>query len=216
MYWVGIVFATITVVAGAPKKGPCFDFPGGAYLEFKLDNFNITDRAHFRLQFRTTAVDGVMLYAEGPDDYEAVFLAAGKLHYLIANPSPSGVEGTSGGFFSSHAAVNNDTWLTLDVWRNWPMQRRVRGGGTETYTQTGIVIGAGGSVETHTDPLHRRGINISPELFIGGVRPTLRHVTVSTAPPAFQGKIREMYEERNDRILEDFYYNDSGKVKRCP
>ncbi|KAK7485881.1 hypothetical protein BaRGS_00022876 [Batillaria attramentaria] len=208
---------TVTVAAGA-KKGPCFQFPGGTYLEFKLDDFNITDHAHFSMLFKTVAEEGVVLYAEGPDDYEAVFLSQGKIHYLIANPSPSGVEGTSGGYYVSDAAVNNGTWLRLDLWRNWPRQRRLRGGGMENYTDTGMVLRdvAGGGEERHLDNIYHRGIEISSDIFIGGVRPTLTHVSGSTAPPSFEGMIKEMEETRNERVLSLYYLNKNGLVKRCP
>ena len=53
------------------------------------------------------------MYSEGPDDYEALFLSQGKLIYLLTNPSPSGVEGTSGGLYVSDHEVNNATWLTV-------------------------------------------------------------------------------------------------------
>lgn len=50
---------------------------------------------------------------EGPDDYEVLFLRRGRLIYLLTNPTPSGVEGTSGGLYESNAAVNNNTWVRV-------------------------------------------------------------------------------------------------------
>lgn len=71
--------------------------------------------AHYQLTFRTASREGVLLYAEGPDDYEALFLSNGELLYLLTNPSPSGVEGTSGGFYISNHPVNNNVWVTVSV-----------------------------------------------------------------------------------------------------
>ena len=53
------------------------------------------------------------MYSEGRHDYEALFVSDGKLVYLLANPSPSGVEGTSGGLYITNNPVNTGQWYKV-------------------------------------------------------------------------------------------------------
>lgn len=208
---------TVTMVHAKTKgNGTCWQFPGNTFLEFTPNNLNISHNAHFRFLFKTSQRTGILMYAEGNDDFEAVFLSNGKLIYLLTNPSPSGVEGTTGGVYQSNSVVNNNTWLQVDVWRNWDFQRV---GTVGTELKTGMILSVPGSnraSETHTDNLLHRGVTLKGAVFFGGISPMSRHAGASTnPPPKFVGTMKAMYEERNDLFFENYNQNEGEFVQRC-
>ncbi|KAK7109411.1 uncharacterized protein [Littorina saxatilis] len=212
MYCLAVLLVVLTLTHA--KKSPCFVFPGETFLEFRPANFNNSHMVHYQLEFQTIAEEGILMYSEGPDDYEALFLSQGKLIYLLTNPSPSGVEGTSGGLYVSEAQVNNDTWFKVDLWRNW--EKRGRGGHRGTVLQTGMEIRdpSKNSLETHIDHINHRGVLLDPVVYVGGIKSSLTH-TQGTAPPQFEGRIRRIHEQRNDDAFEHYSLNFDNKVKRC-
>ncbi|XP_076439687.1 uncharacterized protein LOC143279517 [Babylonia areolata] len=211
MYLLGFILCLISLVQA--KKGPCFEFPGESFLEFKPNNFDISQDVHYNLKLQTRASEGVVMYAEGPEDYEALFLSQGKLVYLLTNPSPSGVEGTTGGYYVSNQEVNNGTWLEVDVWRNWeanqPYQKKktLMTGLTIKDTSTGVV-------ETHLDEIKHRGVRMNPTVYFGGVAPYVIH-TNRTVSPDLVGEIKEIHEAHNGVDFEIYSLNFDGKVYPC-
>lgn len=217
MLCLGILLIVTVAAVEAKTRGAatCWVFPGNAFLEFTPNNFNISHSAHYRFLFKTTQTHGVLMYAEGNDDFEAVFLLNGKLIYLLTNPSPSGVEGTTGGVYQSSAAVNNNTWLQVDVWRNWEVQRV---GTVSRELRTGLVLTntRGGKPESHVDSLDHRGVALRGSVSFGGISPSSKHAGASTnPPPRFNGTIKNMYEERNDLYFENYNLNEGELVRRC-
>lgn len=77
---------------------------------------------------------------EGPDDYEVLFLRRGRLIYLLTNPTPSGVEGTSGGLYESNAAVNNNTWVRVSGLDSLEESIQVVRGQRKSRWTRGIVV----------------------------------------------------------------------------
>ncbi|PVD29629.1 hypothetical protein C0Q70_08884 [Pomacea canaliculata] len=202
------------------KKEPCFHFPGEAYLRYGPGRFNISDEARYNLTFRTSAASGIILYVEGPDDYEVLFLRRGRLIYLLTNPTPSGVEGTSGGLYESNAAVNNNTWVRVELLRNWGLRKRSRVGtsGRNTPLQTGMILHdlERNTEEVHLDNLNHQGVLLHPDIYIGGIGVDVRHIRPgSSAVTPFVGEVKDMSEVRNGLTFEFPFLNYENRVKEC-
>ncbi|KAL8560353.1 hypothetical protein ACOMHN_006084 [Nucella lapillus] len=177
MYSVVFILSMISLVYA--QKAPCFQFPGHTFLEFKPNNMNISHKVHYSLMVKTKSPEGVVLYAEGPEDYEAVYLREGRLVYLLTNPSPSGVEGTSGGIYVTTDPVNNGNWHEVDVWRNWEPEEEHYHQQKELRTGLRVRDTATGTEESHLDDLLHRGVRFNDTVYFGGVISTAIPVVVS-------------------------------------
>ncbi|XP_046371202.1 uncharacterized protein LOC124145471 [Haliotis rufescens] len=205
-----IVLSLCIVAVSPADDGPCFEFSGNSsYLEFEPENFDLYDSAHYKLSFKTTQQNGILLYARGSHDYEAIYIRGGKLIYDLYNPTSGGAGGTFGVHFESNGLVNNDRWVSVEVFRN----RRVRRGaarmpGQQPPLMSGLVLESDGEEEEHVQEVTLVGVHIQGLVYVGGagrdLSPTVRE---------FKGKISDIWELKNDKRFEDPSRN-SG-VTRC-
>ncbi|XP_012934586.1 laminin subunit alpha [Aplysia californica] len=201
-----LVLSTVAVANEAPE-GPCFQFPGDSYIHFTPNNFINDGSVHYRLTFRTTSPNGIILYARGiQDDDEALFLREGKLAYHLYNAGPAGLGRYFGGYFQTEENVNTGDWVTVNVYRVWAVldqtQRRFQ-------NQTGIVVEIGDRELRHVDHLDREDIRIMPTIYVGGFREPL-----SDTVGFFEGQIKDIREARNGVVLEEPSLNYMSKVGR--
>ncbi|XP_076461185.1 uncharacterized protein LOC143293807 [Babylonia areolata] len=209
-YCLGLLLAVVVVCQA------CYDFKGNSYLEFSPSGLSISHRVHYSLKFQTREPAGIILYSEGDHDYEGLFVHNGQLVYLLTNPSQSGVEGTTGAFYRTSASVNTGAWFTVEVWRNWQIQKRAPLSGMEL--RTGIVLydEAGNRLETHTDNLNHRNVILHPTIYVGGISSSVVHARGSPIP-AFKGQVKDMKKEGNNNNINFRSYsrNYEGLVKEC-
>ncbi|XP_041365924.1 uncharacterized protein LOC121380947 [Gigantopelta aegis] len=201
------IFLYLLTVGVSAIKGPCFSFGGTAHIEFEPENFNISYSAHYKLEFRTVQENGILLYARGTHDYEVLYLFGGKLHYLIVNPTPWGAGGTSGDYFQSDEKVNNNTYFTVEIFRNRHNENSPQLTGNARLIQTGMTIKAT-QEEKHVHNIELRGLQIITPVYIGG-----DGAKTDTVIQEFEGEIRDIREKRNDLVFE--YPSLNGGVPRC-
>lgn len=213
MYFcLGVLFAVVAV--GHVASRSCYNFNGDSYLEFTTSSLDISHNVHYRLKFRTNEPSGILLYSEGEDDYEGLFIYGGRLVYLLTNPSPSGVEGTTGGFHQGDVTVNDGSWYSVELWRNWETEKRAPLTGTEFRTGFVIYDNNGNKLEERLDNLNHRHVVLDPTIFLGGISAAVDHVQGSHVPP-FKGQMKQIREERNNLKFNAYSVNFDGKVKRC-
>lgn len=208
----GLLFAVMVVGLAADQS--CYTFLGDSYLEFTTSSLDVSDSVHYTLKFRTNNASGILLYSEGSDDYEALFIYGGKLVYLLTNPSPSGVEGTIGGFYQGNVTVNNGAWYTVELWRNWITEKRAPLSGEELTTGMVLYDDRGNKLDTRIDHLNHRGVFLDPIIYLGGISASVVHVQGSQVPQ-FTGKIKAIKEEKNALNFNDYSFNFEVKVQRC-
>ncbi|XP_046568413.1 uncharacterized protein LOC124276801 [Haliotis rubra] len=205
-----IVLSLCIVAVLSADEGPCFEFNGNnSYLEFVPDNFDLIDSAHYKLSFMTTQENGIILFARGSHDYEALYVRDGKLNYDLFNPTSNGAGGTFGIHFESNGPVNTNDWFSVEVFRN----RRVRRGearmtGQESPLMSGLVLTHNGVEEEHVREVTLEGVHIQGLVYVGGAGREL-----SSRVREFKGKIENIWELKNGMRFEDPSRN-SG-VTRC-
>ncbi|ESO82196.1 hypothetical protein LOTGIDRAFT_237103 [Lottia gigantea] len=185
------------------KKGPCFNFNGNDYLKYRLENVDIAHNVWYKLTFKTEQENGLLLYAEGSHDYEAIFLRGGKLHYFLFNPSSHGVGGTFGGQFKSDAKVNNETWITVEVFRNREPKLM------QNDPLIGMVLTSeDGEKEKHIEYGARHDVQIVLPIYIAGTNKDL-----GAGGQKFVGQIKDMREKLSGAVFNEPTWN-SGAL-RC-
>ncbi|KAK6166888.1 hypothetical protein SNE40_023494 [Patella caerulea] len=177
------------------ERAICLRYNGSGFSQYNLNNADISERATYKLTFKTTTENGLLLFAKGSHDYEALFIRDGILHYFLFNPTPHGSGGTFGGQFESNHRVNNNTWITVEVFRN-KKPRRER---FEKLTKTGLIISSeDGKKERHVSTGRREGIQIIPPVFIGGYRENL-----GRGGEKFQGIIKDVHEKVTNYVFKE-------------
>ncbi|KAL8562711.1 hypothetical protein ACOMHN_022588 [Nucella lapillus] len=213
MYYCCLGLLAVMVV-GLSAADSCYVFMGDSYLKFATSSLNISGSVKYTLKFRTTEPSGILLYSEGPDDYEGLYVYQGKLVYLLTNPAPTGVEGTIGGHYQGNIVVNDGAWYMVELMRNWESEKQAPQ--VDSEMQTGIILydEAGVKMDTVIDHFNHRGVVLFSKIYVGGISASVVYAQESHVPP-FTGQIKDMRKEGSGFNFTSYNVNYEVKVKPC-